>query len=92
LVRTPQDKRNTHAIAVSESATEPLLSLLDVHLTQRRFIAGERLTMADIPIACEMHRWWGLPLRHAELPHLRRWYEGLRQRPAARGSLDVALS
>ena len=29
------------------------------------FMAGERFTMADIPIACEMHRWWGLPLAHA---------------------------
>jgi glutathione S-transferase len=92
LIRTPQDKRNAQAVATSESATEPLLSLLDAHLAQRPFIAGEQLTMADIPIACEMHRWWGLPLRHAEHPHLRRWYEGLLQRPASRGALDVALS
>ena len=25
------------------------------------FMAGDRFTMADIPIACEMHRWFGLP-------------------------------
>ena len=92
LVRTPEDKRNTQAIAVSEAATRPLLALLDSHLAQRPFMAGDHLTMADIPIACEMHRWWGLPLRHTGNPHLRRWYEDLRQRPAARGALDVALS
>jgi glutathione S-transferase len=92
LVRTPEDQRNLQVIAVSQAATESLLALLDAHLAQRPFMAGERLTMADIPIACEMHRWWGLPLRHAEHPHLRRWYEGLRQRPAARGVLDFALS
>ncbi|XYI00899.1 glutathione S-transferase C-terminal domain-containing protein [Sorangium sp. So ce1128] len=69
-----------------------LLTLLDTHLAQRPYMAGERLTMADIPIACEMHRWWGLPLEHPEHPHLRRWYEGLRQSPAARGALDVPLS
>ena len=90
--RTPEDKRNAQAIAISEAATEPLLALLDSHLVQRPFMAGECLTMADIPIACEMHRWWGLPLCHAEYPHLRRWYDVLRQRPAARGALDVALS
>ena len=90
--RMPPDKRNLQAIAASEAATQPLLALLDAHLAQRPFMAGERLTMADIPIACEMHRWWGLPLRHAEHPHLRRWYEGMRQRPAARGALDVPLS
>jgi glutathione S-transferase len=90
--RTPEDRRSAQAIAASEAATAPLLALLDAHLAQRPFMAGERLTMADIPIACEIHRWWGLPLRHAAHPHVRRWYEGLRQRPAARGALDVALS
>jgi glutathione S-transferase len=90
--RTPQDRRNAQALAASAAATEPLLALLDARLAQCPFMAGERLTMADIPVACEMHRWWGLPLQHPEHPHLRRWYEGLRQRPAARGVLDVALS
>jgi glutathione S-transferase len=92
LFRTAVDQRDLQAIASSEQATRPLLVLLDAHLSQRPFMAGERLTMADIPIACEMHRWWGLPLDHAEHPHLRRWYDGLAQRPAARGALDIALS
>jgi glutathione S-transferase len=92
LVRTPVDQRDALAIAASEAATEPLLALLDAHLAKRPFMAGECLTMADVPIACEMHRWWGLPVRHAEHPYLRRWYEALRQRSAARGVLDIALS
>jgi glutathione S-transferase len=92
LVRTPQHRRDAQAIAASQAATEPLLALLDAHLARHAFMAGERATMADIPIACEMHRWWGLPLRHAEHAHLRRWYDGLRERPAARGVLDLALS
>lgn len=90
--RTSEDKRNPQAIVASEAATEPLLALLDAHLMQRPFMAGEHLSMADIPIACEMHRWWGLPMRHAEHPRLRRWYQGLLQLPAARGALDVPLS
>lgn len=90
--RTPQAQRSPAAIAASEAATRPLLALLDAHLSQHPFMAGDQLTMADIPIACEMHRWWGLPLPHEDLPHLRRWYDGLRQRPAAQGTLDLALS
>lgn len=92
LVRTPQAQRDVRAIEASVAATEPLLALLDAHLADRPFMAGDRLTMADIPIACEMHRWWGLPLQHAEHRCLRRWYDGLRQRPAARGVLDLALA
>lgn len=92
LIRTPAEQRNPQAIAASVAATEPLLAMLDAQLARRPYLAGEQLTMADIPIACEMHRWWGLPLEHPAHPHLRRWYDGLRQLPAARGALDVPLS
>jgi len=92
LIRTPAEKRNAQGVAASGATTEPLLALLAAHLARRPFLAVDRLTMADIPIACEMHRWWGLPLEHPAHPNLRRWYEGLRQRPAARGALDVPLS
>ena len=91
LFRTPAEKRSAQAIAESVAATEPLLALLDAHLAQRPFMAGEHLSMADIPIACEMHRWWGLPLAHPDHAHLRRWYDGLLALPAARGALDVPL-
>jgi glutathione S-transferase len=92
LVRVPQTQRNSQAIADSVTATETLLGLLDQHLARRSFMAGDRLGMADIPIACEMHRWWGLPMPHRDHPHLRRWYDGIRQLPAARGVLDLPLS
>ena len=92
LVRTPPERRDAPALAASVAATEPLLAILDAHLARRPFMAGTHLTMADIPIACEIHRWWGLPLAHAERPHLRRWYEQMLALPAARGALDVALS
>jgi glutathione S-transferase len=92
LIRTPAERRNAQALATSVAATEPLLALLDAQLARRPFIAGNQLTMADIPLACEMHRWWGLPLEHPRHPNLQRWYDGIRQLPAARGALDVPLS
>ncbi|RYF18830.1 MAG: glutathione S-transferase [Comamonadaceae bacterium] len=92
LIRVPAEKRNAQAVAASIAATEPLLAMLDAHLSRQRFMAGDAFTMADIPVACEMHRWWGLPLEHPPHPHLRRWYDGIRQQPAARGVLDLPLS
>jgi glutathione S-transferase len=92
LIRTPAERRDAQATATSIAATQPLLAMLDAHLARRRFMAGDTLTMADIPIACEMHRWFGLPLEQPELPHLARWYEGIRRLPAAAGALDVSLS
>jgi len=48
--------------------------------------------MADIPIACEIHRWRGTPVPQVELPNVDRWYAGIRARDAARGVLDLPLS
>jgi len=92
LIRKQPPERNEAAIAASVAATEPLLRLLDAHLAGSKFMLHDRFTMADIPIGCEIHRWWGLPLKRLALPHLERWYGGLLQRPAARGVLDLALS
>jgi glutathione S-transferase len=91
-IRTPESERRPELIALSVAATEPLLRLLDAHLAQRRFMAGEALTMADIPIACEIHRWWGLPQPRPLLPHLERWWDTLRSHPASRGVLDQPLA
>jgi glutathione S-transferase len=93
LFRTPQPQRDQRLIDASVRNTEPLLAMLEAQLAQRRFMLGDHLTMADIPLACEVHRWWGLPLPHPHpYPHLRRWYDAMRALPAARGALDVSLS
>ena len=96
-IRTPGDKPDMAVIAKSVASTEPQLAMLDAHLAQRPFMAGEFMTMADFPIACEMHRWWGLPPAHPALPrsaypHLSRWYAGVCAQPASTGVLDIVLS
>jgi glutathione S-transferase len=92
LLRTAPEKRSQDAVAQSVAATEPLLGVLDAHLAQRGFMAGDSFTMADIPIACEVHRWHGLPLQRPERPNLERWYQGILSNPASRGVLDLPLS
>ena len=91
-IRTPAERRSAEAIAQSVAATEPLFALLDAHLARQPFMAGDALTMADIPIACEVHRWWGLPQPRPAWPHLERWYAGWLALPASRGVLDLPLS
>ena len=75
-----------------KKATEPLFTMLDEHLSRQAFMAGEALTMADISIACEVHRWWGLPQPRPDWPHLERWYAGWLAMPASRGVLNLPLS
>lgn len=92
LIRTPEAQRDPAVIAASVAATEPLFAQLDEHLACQPFMAGEALTMADIPIACEVHRWWGLPQPRPAWPHLERWYAQWLAMPASRGVLDLPLS
>jgi glutathione S-transferase len=92
LIRTSQDKRDAALVAQSQTATEGLMALLDQHLSRRAFMAGDAFTMADIPIACELHRWRGLPLERPARPNLDRWYQNIASSPASRGVLDLPLS
>ena len=91
-IRTPEAQRDPAVIAASVATTEPLFALLNEHLARQPFMAGDALTMADIPIAVEVHRWFGLPQPHPNWPHLERWYAHWLSLPASRGVLDLPLS
>ena len=103
LVRTAPDKRQADAVRASVAATEPLLAMLDAHLASRNWMAGAHFGMADIPLGCEMHRWWAMPDAGfdalgaprkplAAYAHVARWWAAIQARPAIRGVLDQALS
>ena len=92
LVRTPLEQRSAAVIAESNAAVETLMFTLDMHLAHRTFMVGERFTVADIPLACEVHRWFGLPQPRQSRPHIERWYASLRARQASKGVLDMTLT
>lgn len=91
-IRTEPAQRDMPAIAASVAATEPLLHQLDAHLQRQPFMAGDHFTMADIPIACEVHRWFNLPQPYPRLAALEHWYQQVSGRPATRGVLDIPLA
>ena len=91
-IRVPAERRDAAVIAASVARTEPLMALLDEHLRTRRYMVAERFTMADIPIACEIHRWFGLPQPRPTWPNLERYWAMIQARPATRGVLDLPLA
>ncbi|NCT99635.1 MAG: glutathione S-transferase [Comamonadaceae bacterium] len=91
-IRTPAERRDLAAIEASVRAAEPLFERLDAHLAQRPWMAGDEPTAADFPIACEIHRWFGLPQPRPAWPHLERWYAGWLAMPCSRGVLDLPLA
>ena len=92
LVRISPELRDLNLVAQSVANTEPLLNTLEKHLVHTAHVAGSQFTMADIPLACEIHRWWGLPRTRPSYPHIERWYAAMQARPAGMGILDLPLS
>lgn len=92
LVRTPPQERQAALVDESVRRTEPLLAILDQALDGRDFLAGDSFTMADIPVACTVHRWLGLPIDRIPRPNVDKWFKSVRNRPAARPVLTLPLA
>jgi glutathione S-transferase len=92
LVRTPPEKRDQAAIEEARKKCAALLAIPDSYLKERKFLAGERFTMGDIPLGCHVHLWMRLPLERAALANLHAWFERLCERPAFRKIVDIEIS
>lgn len=84
LVRTEPALRDQSAIATLTASLNEILTLLEAHLARHQFMAGDALTMADIPYGPLAYRYFSLEIERPALPMLARWYERLCARPAFR--------
>ena len=66
----------------SRLKTAEALGIVDAHLESRPFLAGDALTMGDIPLGCSVWRWMALPIERPALPNVQRWFDALTARPA----------
>lgn len=85
IVDTPEYRR------LNPNGRRRALRSSDAQLAEHAHVGGAAFTVADIPLGCAAHRWYGLPTWHGDLPHLRAWYERLMQRPAVQGVLTLPL-
>lgn len=92
LVRTSPEKRDHAAIAAGLRETLRLLGALDAQLAKTRFVAGETLTMGDIPVGASIHRCFALGTEREKLPNVTRWYDELRERSGYRENIMLPLS
>jgi len=83
LVRDPAGA-DLNAMTRAEEQAAAYWARLDAHLASQPFVAGDHLTLGDIPAACQLHRWMVFPVTRPALPHLEAWYARLQQRPGYR--------
>ena len=76
------DDRDEEAVEAASRRVGEKLAILNRQLTQRPYILGEQLTIADIAIGVQMYRYFNLPIERPPLANVEVWYKRLTQRPA----------
>jgi glutathione S-transferase len=87
--RTPEAQRDMRAVKRSIGHCAQLFSLLDRHLSDRAYMLGDALTLADIPAATNLYRYFNLEIERPSIPNVEAWYRRLQERPAYRRHVMV---
>lgn len=82
LIRTKPEDRDMAAIGASQRGWADGMAILDAHLADNEYVGGEAFTIADIPLGSIIHRWFNLDFEKPDMPHVRRWYDLISERPA----------
>lgn len=93
LVRKPIGERDAVAIERNLSEANRAMTLLDEHLQQVPYVAGDAFTMGDIPVGATAHRW--LEIEGIDRPPLRAvraWRARLAERAGFRQHVQLPLS
>ena len=79
------------AIDRYQGESKRLLTVLDGHLKDHEYLAGD-YSIADIAnwAWVRTHRWSGVDV--SDLPHLQRWLDAIRQRPAVQRGIEAPPS
>jgi glutathione S-transferase len=91
LYRLPKAERDPE---IAERAQQELikeLSKVERQLGKTEYLAADRWTMADIPMAIRCHRWHLFDIERPEMPNFERYYEAVKVRPSFEATIDPAL-
>ncbi len=92
LVRTAEVDRDMALIKASIEKGNTVYAILDRRLAGRKFIMGDRLTMADIPVAIQAYRFLTLVKDRPSMPNLKAWMENCRATKGFKKWIDLPLT
>ena len=82
LIRTPPEKRDAAALAKGIEDATRAWAIVEAQLARHPFLAGDQLSLADIPWGVHVHRWFTMEFARPDMLNLRGWYDRLLTRPA----------
>lgn len=90
VVRTPAERQDQPAIRAAVDRLEQELERADAQLAKHDYLAGDALTLADIPLGHILYRYFDIQIERRDLPNLRAYYDRLTERPAYRDTVMVS--
>ena len=85
--RMPEPLRDANRNAQLLAGAHADFAALDAMLAHSDYLAGDQLTMGDIPAGALLYRYFEMDIARPDLPRLRAWYDRLAQRPAYRSRI-----
>ncbi len=82
VVRTAAEHQDEFKIRHAISNLETKLEIANTQLADTYYLADNAFTLADIQLGHILYRYYDIQIDRASLPHLRRYYDALTQRPA----------
>lgn len=82
VVRTPADKQDIGAIRSAVDYFETKLQIAEERLGKHDFLAGNKLTLADIQFGHVLYRYYDIHIERKALPYVQAYYRRLTARPA----------
>ncbi len=92
LIRTPEDKRDPKIVQNALDKTSAAWQMVENQLAQCAFVAGENLSLGDIPLGVWAYRWFNLPIERPRQPNLENWYERLKHRKPYQTHIMIPLT
>src|SRR5262245_20444012 len=88
---TAPDKRDPNVIRQATERSAQVLSRLDSNLANRPYVAGDQLTMGDLPFGPVVHRWFNYDIARPALPNLEAWHKRVSARDAFKRAIPPTL-
>ena len=82
MVRTAPEDRDLDAIEASRKKLSTNIAIMDNHLANSTYMAGDNLTVGDIPLGITAYRWFSMDIEREPYHNVQRWYDLLCERPA----------
>lgn len=92
LIRTPPEKRDPKVVQGALDKAGTAWQMVENQLARGAFVAGDNLTLGDIPLGVWAYRWFNLPIERPKFTKLEAWYKRLCERPPYQKHIMIPLS